>query len=135
MPEKHGLLVLERELPLLISGLPLWESLNKYSRGIHWIKTKDKADYNKKAGIVLDAHGLTEGFAFPFPIHLDIMMHFKTKCRRDDDNYVPKFLKDALIGRLYVDDSPAYCSWHLKDFGLLKDKENPRVDVLVRRQA
>jgi hypothetical protein len=116
-----------------ISGFPLWGSLNKYSRGIHWIKTNDKSKYTIAAQQVLEGAGLKEGFAFPFKIHCDISMYFKTRCRRDDDNYVPKFWKDAIIGYLVADDSPLYMSWHLKDFGLLKDKDNPRVDVEIRK--
>lgn len=119
--------------PLEVVGLPLWESLNKYTRGTHWIKTNDKKKYTTEAGLVLDQQGIVSGFAFPFPVHLDIRMYFDSNRKRDDDNFVPKFLKDVLIGRIYIDDSPQFCSWHLRDFGLLVDKNNPRVDMTIER--
>lgn len=123
----------EECLPLIITGLPILPSLNKYSRGNHWPYTNAKKEYEAKCRYRFMELKHFGGHAFDFKIHVFIDIHFKDIRKRDDDNYAPKFLKDAMIGYFVADDSPNYMSWELRNFNKLKDKHNPRVDLEIVR--
>jgi hypothetical protein len=128
-----GLTIISKPLPIIITGLPVLPSLNKYGRGNHWAYTNAKKEYEAKCRWRFMELGYLGGNAFDFKIHCYIDIYFKDKRTRDDDNFAPKFLKDAMIGYFVADDSPDYMSWELRNFNKLKDRENPRTDLEIVR--
>ena len=57
-----------------------------------------------------------------------IRYYFRTKHKRDKDNYTPKVIMDCLKGRVIVDDSSDRVN---VDWELLFDKQAPRTEIEI----
>lgn len=101
-------------------------SLNVWSRQ-HWTKRKEKLD-NLTGNLRLLA------LAFKIPRYerpqVRVVYYFRTKRRRDPDNYAPKFILDALrYSGIIVEDNSEVLELLPVEFAV--DAAMPRVEVFV----
>lgn len=116
--------------------LPVYPSRNQ-TDAMHWAKRgREKEKYKQDVAVVLlNDYGFQKGLYAKEKIRLEIRLFFKTKRTRDEDNYAPKWLLDALQGIILFDDSPEYLTWQIIDFSKkLIDKENPHIEITISRE-
>ena len=66
-------------------------------------------------------------------VEVVVKYYFKTKQKRDLDNYTPKFIMDGLVkaGMIEEDNSSIVTKLSVE---ILHDKENPRTEILINKQ-
>jgi len=118
---------------LVVEGNPA-PSLNALLR-FHWAqrsKVKKQASEGWMQAAVVHAVKancyIAELLAHGEPRKIDIKLYFKTRRRRDPDNYL-KVLLDALVrAGILADDNQEMCQTTIE---LLVDKERPRSEVTI----
>ncbi len=105
-------------------------SLNKWSRW-HWTKRKEKLD-NLTGCLRLTA------LAFKMPLYersqVLVVYYFRTRRRRDPDNYAPKFILDALrYAGIIAEDNAEVLELLPVEFEV--DADSPRVEVWVKERV
>ena len=116
-----------RILKLIIPLTPC--SLNVWQRS-HWAKrrrTQDDWDVQTVMALAKAGEGARLVRLFE-RAKISIKYYFRTKHRRDKDNYTPKVIMDCLKGRVIVDDSNDRL-----DLGweLLYNSKAPRTEIVI----
>lgn len=104
-------------------------SLNKWQR-THWAKRRDIQDaWDLETVVALAKIGEGARLLKLFErARVRIRYYFRTKHKRDKDNYTPKVIMDCLKGRVFVDDSSDRVD---VDWELLYDRGAPRTVIVV----
>jgi len=116
-----------RILKLIIPLTP--SSLNKWQRA-HWAKRRriqDEWDNQVAVGLAKTTN-LVRLRPLMEKARIEIKYFFRTKHKRDKDNYTPKVIMDCLKGRVIVDDSNDRVDL---DWELLYDRKAPRTEIMV----
>lgn len=116
-----------RILKLIIPLTP--SSLNKWQRA-HWAKRRRIQDEwdNQVAVELVKSINVVRLRPLMEKAKIGIKYYFRTKHKRDKDNYTPKVIMDCLKGRVVVDDSSDRVD---VDWELLFDKNQPRTEILI----
>ena len=103
-------------------------SLNKWSR-MHWAKA---AEIKKQWEANVYYASFSQRPKEPYKkAKVTITYFFKTKQRRDLDNYVPKFILDGLVkAHIILDDRAEYIG--MTELIQEYDKENSRVEITIK---
>ena len=67
-------------------------------------------------------------------VKIEATYYFKTKHKRDYDNYSPKWIIDGLKGYAFEDDNQDYVKG-VEVLPFCHDKENPRTEILLKEIA
>jgi Holliday junction resolvase RusA-like endonuclease len=116
-----------RILKLIIPFTPC--SLNVYARA-HWAKRRriqDFFDVEVVKALAQAGEGARLVKLFE-RAKIRIRYFFRTKHKRDKDNYTPKVIMDCLKGRVIVDDSSDRVDL---DWELLYNRKAPRTEVVM----
>jgi len=116
-----------RKLNLTIPLTPC--SLNAFMR-THWAKRMGiQDDWDMQMVIALARIGEGARLVKLFDkAKIRIKYFFRTKHKRDKDNYTPKVIMDCLKGRVIVDDSNDRIDL---DWELLYDRKVPRTQIMI----
>ena len=104
-------------------------SLNEFMRA-HWAereRIQDEWDVEMIKALAKAGEGARLLRLFE-RARIRIKYFFRTKHKRDKDNYTPKVIMDCLKGRVIVDDSSDRIDL---DWELLFSKNQPRTEILI----
>ena len=117
-----------RTIKLIIPLTP--GSLNEWQRA-HWAERERIQDgWDTETVVALAKIGEGARLRKLFEkARIRIKYFFRTKHKRDKDNYTPKVIMDCLKGRVIVDDSSDRVD---VDWELLFSKNQPRTEILIK---
>ena len=116
-----------RKLTLTVPFTPV--SLNRW-QNLHWgTKRRVKEDWDTEVAMaMMTATGMTVLKRTMERARVRIKYYFRTRHKRDKDNYTPKVIMDCLKGRVIEDDSSDRIDL---DWELLFSKKQPRTEILI----
>lgn len=109
--------------------LPSW---NHYYSGSHWSKRRrDAAVIHEHVFLALqENYPHIEPFPEGVKVAIEVTVYFPTRRMLDPCNITAKLAIDGLLGRVIIDDSPAYVDSVTTRSRY--DKNNPRVEIIIK---
>jgi len=105
----------------------LHPSINEW-KGWHYHKyNNEKKSWNEEMFYVTRGIEGIEG-----KVEVVVKYYFKTKQKRDLDNYTPKFIMDSLVHACVIEEDNSSIVTKLS-VEILHDKDNPRTEILITK--